>query len=80
RTQYLQQHVDACAVAVRRGLPLGGYFAWSLMDNFEWSWGYSRRFGLVHVDYETQKRTPKRSALWFSDFLGGALAEDADAN
>jgi len=80
RTQYLQQHVDACAVALRRSLPLGGYFAWSLMDNFEWSWGYSRRFGLVHVDYETQKRTPKRSALWFSDFLGGALAEDADAN
>ena len=78
RTEYLQRHVDACAYAVERGLPLGGYFAWSLMDNFEWSWGYTRRFGLVHVDYDTQKRTPKRSGRWFAGFLGGALAGRPD--
>jgi beta-glucosidase len=44
-----------------------GYFAWSLMDNFEWAEGYAKRFGIVHVDYETQERTPKQSALWYRD-------------
>ncbi|GAB3601055.1 family 1 glycosylhydrolase [Microbacterium tumbae] len=73
RTDYLQAHIDACAIAVERGLPLRGYFGWTLTDNFEWSWGYTRRFGLVHVDYATQRRTPKRSGLWFSEFLGGRL-------
>jgi beta-glucosidase len=72
RRDYLQQHLAACADAVGRGLPLGGYFAWSLMDNFEWAWGYSRRFGLVHVDYETQKRTIKDSGAWFARFLKGS--------
>jgi beta-glucosidase len=51
---------------------LRGYFAWSLFDNFEWSWGYARRFGLVHVDYATQRRTPKRSAHWYSEVLRSA--------
>ncbi|WP_248240083.1 glycoside hydrolase family 1 protein [Microbacterium kunmingense] len=74
RTQYLADHVQACHDAVARGLPLRGYFAWTLMDNFEWSWGYTRRFGLVHVDYETLERRPKRSGLWFAGFLGGPLA------
>lgn len=46
-----------------------GYFAWSLLDNFEWSYGYAKRFGLVHVDYETQRRTPKQSALWYRDTI-----------
>ncbi len=69
RRDYLEKHVAACAAAVRRGLPLAGYFAWSLMDNFEWAWGYSRRFGLVHVDYETQERTVKKSGRWYSEFL-----------
>ena len=55
------------------GLPLQGYFIWSLMDNLEWAWGYSRRFGIVHVDYQTQKRTPKRSARWVRDFLRDAV-------
>lgn len=73
RTEYLVAHVQACREAIDRGLPLRGYFAWTLMDNFEWSWGYTRRFGLVHVDYETLLRTPKRSGLWFADFLGGPL-------
>jgi beta-glucosidase len=74
RMAYFRDHVEACAEAVRLGLPLNGYFAWSLMDNFEWAWGYSRRFGLVHVDYATQKRTPKTSALWFARLLQGELA------
>ena len=46
-----------------------GYYAWSLLDNFEWAFGYKERFGLVHVDYETQKRTPKASMLWFETLL-----------
>ena len=55
------------------GVPLRGYFAWSLLDNFEWAFGYDRRFGLVHVDYETMRRTPKASAEWYSEVirLGG---------
>ncbi|MWV60529.1 GH1 family beta-glucosidase [Rathayibacter sp. VKM Ac-2754] len=76
RTAYLEQHVAACRKAVERGLPLRGYFVWSLMDNFEWAWGYTRRFGLVHVDYETQRRTLKTSARWFARFLGGRSAGD----
>jgi len=69
RRRYFQLHVDACQEAVRTGLPLRGYFAWSLMDNFEWAFGYSRRFGLVYVDYASQQRTPKSSALWFKTVL-----------
>jgi len=69
RVDYLQAHFEAARDAVAEGLPLRGYFIWSLMDNWEWAWGYSRRFGIVHVDYATQKRTPKRSARWVADFL-----------
>jgi beta-galactosidase len=69
RRQYFELHVGACADALAKGLPLKGYFAWSLMDNFEWAFGYSRRFGIVYVDYETQARTVKKSGLWFRDFL-----------
>ncbi len=71
RRHYFELHVDACDRALSKGLPLKGYFAWSLMDNFEWSFGLSRRFGLVYVDYATQKRTVKNSGLWFRDFLAG---------
>jgi beta-glucosidase len=74
RRRYLEQHVLACAAALHKGLPLRGYFVWTLTDNFEWAWGYTRRFGLVHVDYPTQKRTIKRSGRWFASFLGGAAA------
>ncbi len=69
RRRYFEQHTAACADAVAQGLPLKGYFAWSFMDNFEWAFGLSRRFGLVHVDYDTQVRTVKKSGLWFRDFL-----------
>jgi len=70
RRHYFELHVDACRQAVEKGLPLKGYFAWSLMDNFEWAFGFSRRFGLVHVDYDTQVRTVKKSGRWFRDLLG----------
>jgi beta-glucosidase len=69
RQRYLEAHVDAAAGAVREGVPLKGYFVWALMDNFEWSFGYWKRFGLVHVDYPTQKRTPKASFRWYHDLI-----------
>ncbi|HWG11828.1 MAG TPA: GH1 family beta-glucosidase [Streptosporangiaceae bacterium] len=67
RVSYLHGHLDACRRAIADGVPLRGYFAWSLMDNFEWAHGYSKRFGLVFVDYGTQRRIPKRSAAWYSE-------------
>ena len=72
RRHYFELHTAACADAVAEGLPLKGYFAWSLLDNFEWAFGYSRRFGIVHVDYDTQVRTVKKSGLWFRDFLAAS--------
>jgi beta-glucosidase len=65
RLTYLAEHLTACGEAIADGVPLRGYFAWSLLDNFEWSWGYGKRFGLVHVDFDTQLRTPKSSARWY---------------
>ncbi|WP_164015253.1 GH1 family beta-glucosidase [Pyxidicoccus trucidator] len=62
RVHYLRTHLEASLDAIKQGVPLAGYFAWSLMDNFEWAWGYQKRFGLVFVDYATQKRIPKDSA------------------
>ena len=62
RTEFLRLHLDAILDAIDDGVPVYGYFYWSLMDNFEWAWGYHKRFGLVHVDYDTQIRTPKASA------------------
>ncbi len=67
RLAYLRGHLGACLDAIAADVPLTGYFAWSLMDNFEWAWGYDQRFGLVWVDYETQARTPKDSALWYAE-------------
>ncbi|WP_214411138.1 GH1 family beta-glucosidase [Sphaerisporangium fuscum] len=67
RENYLRTHIDAALEARERGVNLRGYFAWSLFDNFEWSFGYDRRFGIVRVDYDTQKRTPKRSARYFAE-------------
>lgn len=69
RIDYYRQHLAACHAAIRQGAPLHGYFAWSLLDNFEWAFGYERRFGLVHVDFETQRRTPKQSARWYRDVI-----------
>jgi beta-glucosidase len=69
RTQYLQIHIEACARAIARGAPLRGYFAWSLLDNFEWAFGYQMRFGIVYVDYPTLERIPKASARWYASFI-----------
>ena len=69
RVQYYKEHIEYCARAIQAGVPLKGYFAWSLMDNFEWGFGYAKRFGIVHVDFETQKRTLKQSGLWYQSFL-----------
>ncbi len=65
RIAYLQGHLASMARAIAAGVPLRGYFAWSLLDNFEWAYGYSKRFGLIYVDYSTRQRIPKASALWY---------------
>lgn len=69
RIDYLQRYIGKVQKAIKDGIDIRGYFVWSLMDNFEWASGYSRRFGLVHIDYKTQKRTPKDSYYWYRDFI-----------
>ncbi|MET7967473.1 GH1 family beta-glucosidase [Micromonospora sp. NPDC005305] len=69
RLAYFDAHLRAAHAAIGAGVPLKGYFAWSLMDNFEWAWGYTKRFGMVHVDYDSQVRTPKSSARWYADVI-----------
>ncbi len=69
RTDYIARHIAAVGEALRQGVPMAGYMVWSLMDNFEWASGYVKRFGIVHVDYATQARTLKDSALWYRSFL-----------
>jgi beta-glucosidase len=69
RVDYISSHVAAVAAACSAGADVRGYFAWSLMDNFEWAYGYEKRFGIVRVDYETQQRTLKQSALWYRDLI-----------
>jgi beta-glucosidase len=64
RVDFLRDHLNIVAEARAAGVPVDGYFAWSLMDNFEWTEGYTLRYGIVHVDFETQRRTPKDSALF----------------
>ncbi|PRX99452.1 GH1 family beta-glucosidase [Allonocardiopsis opalescens] len=69
RIDFLDGHVRAVAAAIDAGVDVRGYFAWSLLDNFEWAEGYTQRFGLVHVDFETQRRTPKDSFHWYRDLI-----------
>ncbi|WP_406367801.1 GH1 family beta-glucosidase [Streptomyces sp. NBC_01546] len=69
RAAYLTSHLAACARAARRGAPVAGYYAWSLLDNFEWAYGYDKRFGLVHVDYATQRRTVKTSGRRYAEII-----------
>ncbi|MFI7598137.1 GH1 family beta-glucosidase [Actinoplanes sp. NPDC049681] len=71
RIDYLDGHLRALHAAIEAGVDVRGYFVWSLLDNFEWAEGYSQRFGLVHVDYETQRRTPRDSFAWFRAVLAG---------
>ena len=69
RRRYLRDHFAACKQAIDQGVPLAGFFVWSLMDNFEWAKGYSQRFGTIWVDYATQQRLPKDSALWYRQVI-----------
>ena len=69
RLDYFRSHLAASHRAIQNGVPLAGYYAWSLMDNFEWAKGYTQRFGLVWVDFQTQERIPKDSALWYKEVI-----------
>ena len=69
RIDYTDAHLRALKAAMDAGVDVRGYFHWSLLDNFEWAAGFSQRFGLVHVDYETQKRTPKDSYHWYRQLI-----------
>ncbi len=69
RKDYISRHIAAVADAIQQGVQMEGYMVWSLLDNFEWASGYEKRFGIVHVDFETQERTLKDSAHWYRDFL-----------
>ncbi|MQM01631.1 hypothetical protein Taro_034391 [Colocasia esculenta] len=71
RLEYIQSYLSSLASAMRQGADVRGYFVWSLLDNFEWLQGYTMRFGLYHVDFQTQQRTPKLSAKWYRHFLQG---------
>ena len=69
RTAYLESHLQSLQRAISEGAPVKGYFAWSLLDNFEWAEGYAKRFGIVHVDYETLERTPKSSFKKYKEII-----------
>ncbi|KAJ4967907.1 hypothetical protein NE237_014608 [Protea cynaroides] len=74
RVEYLSNYLDSLTVAMKHGADIRGYFIWSLLDNFEWSFGYTLRFGLYHVDFNTLERMPKLSAEWYKQFLTGTNA------
>jgi beta-glucosidase len=69
RIDYLRQHIRQIRLAMQDGVDMRGYFVWSLMDNFEWSQGYTKRFGVVRVDYETLERTIKDSGTWYAHLI-----------
>lgn len=69
RISYIAEHLAQVLEVIQDDVPIAGYYAWSLMDNFEWAFGYEKRFGIVEVNFETQERLPKRSALWYSDLI-----------
>ena len=74
RTAYLQAHLQSLQSAISDGAPVKGYFAWSLLDNFEWAEGYAKRFGIVHVDYQTFERTPKTSFKKYKEIIAANTA------
>ena len=79
RVSYLREHLRAAHEAIRQGVDLRGYYAWSLLDNFEWSYGYAKRFGIVHVNFDTLERTPKASARFYAEVIrshGAVLADE----
>lgn len=69
RVNYIETHLTAVANAIEQGVDVRGFFVWSLLDNFEWAWGYGKRFGIIYVDFETQMRLWKESARWYADFI-----------
>jgi len=71
RIKYFQKHLAVCADVIKKGVPLKGYYVWSLLDNFEWAYGYAKRFGIIHVDFKTLKRTFKDSAFFLRDTIAG---------
>jgi beta-glucosidase len=74
RISYVDRHLAAIRRALDHGVPVRGYFLWSLLDNFEWAFGYSRRFGIVYVDYETLERVPKASYHWYKEVIAASRA------
>ncbi|KAJ4961562.1 hypothetical protein NE237_021472 [Protea cynaroides] len=76
RVEYLNAHLTSLTKALRNGADVRGYFIWSLLDNFEWTFGFTLRFGLHYVDYKTLERVPKLSAMWYKQFLGGLKMEN----
>jgi beta-glucosidase len=70
RIAYVADHLRALHQAIEQGADVRGYFYWSLLDNFEWAYGYAKRFGIVHVDYDSLERVPKSSARWFAGVIG----------
>jgi beta-glucosidase len=79
RIDYYRAHLAQVSAAIADGMPVAGYFAWSLMDNFEWAHGYAKRFGIVEVDFDTLERRPKRSALWYADVAATGSLPDPHA-
>jgi beta-glucosidase len=79
RIRYIDQHLDACRAALDEGVNLKGYFIWSLLDNFEWGFGYGRRFGIVWVDYPTGQRIPKSSYYWYQGIIANNEVPDLEA-
>lgn len=77
RVTYLREHLDAVECALAHGAPVAGYFVWSLFDNYEWDRGYSKRFGVIYVDYPTQRRIVKDSGRWYSGFIAAQRARHA---
>ncbi|KAK8293293.1 hypothetical protein V6Z11_D06G178900 [Gossypium hirsutum] len=77
RAKYMAGYLDSLSTAIRKGADVRGYFAWSLLDNFEWEYGFTRRFGLHHVDFKTLKRTPKFSATWYKNFIAESKIPDS---
>jgi beta-glucosidase len=73
RIDYIKEHVSSCARAIRDGVNLKGYYIWSLLDNFEWTYGYSKRYGLIYVDFNTQERIIKDSGIWYSQLIRNAI-------
>ena len=79
RQGYFESYIEAAARAVGEGVPLRGYFAWSLLDNFEWAWGYWKRFGLIYIDYRTLERVPKGSFYWYRDLIAVQRLQAGDS-